>query len=249
MDSIAEILELAEIYSRELPNPPPTPALPEGEKIAGIIDHTLIKADATSAEIKNLCEEAIRYSFFSVAVNPAYVPLASGLLRDTQVLVGSVAGFPLGASLPTQKSFEALSNIIGGASEIDMVLNIGALKSKAYGLVFNDIATVAQTAHTQKATLKVIIETPILSQDEKILACLLSMYAGADYVKTSTGFVTGGATIEDIELMYRVVGAKIGVKASVGIRDYNTAVAMVKAGATRLGTSAGVNIIKEFLNQ
>ena len=247
MDSIAEILDLAEKYSRELPPPPPPPALPEGEKIAGIIDLTLIKADSTSIEIKNLCELAVRYNFFSVVVNPAYVSLASGLLNDTQVLVGSVAGFPLGAAMPTQKSFEALSNITAGAAEIDMVMNIGALKSKAYGLVFSDIAAVAQITHAQKATLKVIIETPILSRDEKIIASLLSMYAGADFVKTSTSFVEGGATVEDIDLMYRVVGANIGVKAAVGIRDYQTAKAMVKAGATRLGTSAGYNIIKEFL--
>ncbi|MFN2158709.1 MAG: deoxyribose-phosphate aldolase [Anaerolineales bacterium] len=248
MDSIAQILELAESYSRELPQPPPPPALPEGEKIAGIIDLTLIKADATSTEIKQLCEEAVRYNFFSVVVNPAYIPLAAGLLANSQILVGSVAGFPLGASMPTQKSFEALSNITAGASEIDMVLNIGAVKSKAYGLVFNDIATVAQTTHIQKAALKVIIETPFLSRDEKILACLISMYAGADFVKTASGFAGGGATVEDIDLMYRVVGAKIGVKAAVGIRDYSTAAAMVKAGATRLGTSAGINIIKEITN-
>jgi deoxyribose-phosphate aldolase len=156
-----------------------------------------------------------------------------------------VVGFPLGASLPTQKSFEALANITAGSSEIDMVLNIGALKSKAYGLVLNDVQSVVQTAHAQNVSLKVILETPILTHKEKIIACLLCKAAGADFVKTSTGYVKGGATIKDIDLMFRVASPEMEVKAAVGIRDYNTALSMIEAGSTRLGSSTAVQIVQE----
>jgi deoxyribose-phosphate aldolase len=156
-----------------------------------------------------------------------------------------VVGFPLGATLPTQKSFEALSCILFGASEIDMVMNIGALKSESYGLVINDVQSVAQTAHNQKAILKVILETPLLTRREKIIACLICKAAGADFVNPSTGLVLDEAAIEDVDLMYRVVGPNIEVKAAGGIRDYETATAMIRAGATRLGASAGVKIIQE----
>lgn len=245
MHAIAELLEKTEVYDRVLPEGPPPPHPPVGDKIAGWIDSTLIKVDVTSEQIKELCDNARRYHFASVIVNPAYVPLAAGLLADSQILVGSVVGFPLGATLPTQKSFEALSNILAGASEIDMVMNIGALKSQAYGLVLNDIQTVVQAAHTQNVSIKVIIETPILTRKEKIIACLLCKEAGADFVKTSTSFVDGSATVEDIDLMYRVSSPEMEVKAAVGIRNYKTALAMINAGATRLGSSAAVQILQE----
>lgn len=245
MNSIAEILEIADAHEQELPPQPALPPIPMGDQIAGWIDSTMVEAEATSDQIKILCDDARSYNFASVCVNPAYVPLASGLLTDTQILVGSVVGFPLGANLPTQKSFEALSNITAGASEIDMVLNIGALKSKAYGLVLNDVQMVALTAHTQKVTLKVILETPILTYKEKIVACLLCKAAGADFVKTSTGYVNGGATVEDINLMFRIASPEMEVKAAVGVRDYDTALAMINAGATRLGSSTAVNILQE----
>ena len=247
MYSIAEILELTDEYDRELPALPALPPVPPGAQIAGWIDHTLLKPEATSDQIESLCKEARKHNFASVCVNPAYVPLASRLLADSQVLVCTVVGFPLGATLPTQKSFEALSCILFGASEIDMVMNIGALKSESYGLVVNDVQSVAQTVHNQKVILKVILEMPLLTRREKIIACLICKAAGADFVKTSTGFVPGGATVEDVDLMYRVVGPKIEVKAAGGIRDYETATAMIRAGATRLGASAGVKIIQEAL--
>jgi deoxyribose-phosphate aldolase len=247
MYSIAEILELADEYESELPALPALPPVPPGAQIAGWIDHTLLKPEATSDQIEGLCKEARKHKFASVCVNPAYVHLASRLLADSQILVCTVAGFPLGATLPTQKSYEALSCILFGASEIDMVMNIGALKSEAYGLVLNDVQSVAQTLHNQKAILKVILETHLLTRREKIIACLICKAAGADFVKTSTGFVPGGATVEDVDLMYRLVGPNMEVKAADGIRDYETATAMIRAGATRLGTSAGVIIIREAL--
>ncbi|MFC2054422.1 deoxyribose-phosphate aldolase [Chloroflexota bacterium] len=247
MYSITEILELTDEYESELPAVPSLPPAPAGAQIAGWIDHTLQKPEATSDQIAGLCKEARKYNFASVCVNPAYVPLASGLLADSQVLVCTVAGFPLGATLPTQKSFEALSCILFGASEIDMVMNIGALKSEAYGLVLNDVQSVAQTLHNQKAILKVILETSLLTRREKIIACLICKAAGADFVMTSTGYVPSGATIEDVDLMYRVVSPNMEVKATGGIRDYETATAMIRAGATRLGASASVNIIREAL--
>lgn len=245
METITEILDKAQAYEQELPPKPALPPAPLGDQIAGWIDSTLVTRDATADQIKKLCEDARAYNFASVIVNPAYVPLASGLLSDTQILVGSVAGFPLGATLPTQKSFEALANITAGASEIDMVVNIGALKSKAYGLVLNDVQSIVQIAHAQNVILKVILETPILTNKEKIIACLLCKAAGADFVKTSTGYVNGGATVEDIDLMFRVSSPEMEVKAAVGIRDYNTALSMIEAGATRLGSSTAVQIVQE----
>ena len=247
MYSITEILELTDEYESELPAVPSLPPVPAGAQIAGWIDHTLQKPEATSDQIAGICKEALKYNFASVCVNPAYVPLASGLLADSQVLVCTVAGFPLGATLPTQKSFEALSCILFGASEIDMVMNIGALKSEAYGLVLNDVQSVAQTAHNQKAILKVILETPLLTHREKIISCLICEAAGADFVNPSTGLVLDEAAVENIDLMYRVVGPNVEVKVAGGIRDYETATTMIRAGATRLGTSAGVIIIQEAL--
>ena len=245
MNVIAEVLDQALVYERNLPPKPVVLPPPVGEQIAGWIDSTLVTADTTADQIKKLCDDARSNNFASVIVNPAYVPLAAGLLSDTQILVGSVVGFPLGASLPTQKSFEALSNINAGASEIDMVINIGALKSKAYGLVLNDVQSVAQTAHAQNVILKVILETPILNRKEIITACLLCKAAGADFVKTSTGYVEGGATVEDIDLMFRIASPEVRVKAAVGIRDYNKALSMIEAGAARIGSSTALNIMQE----
>jgi deoxyribose-phosphate aldolase len=236
---------LAREYENQLPPSPAQLNIPEGKQIAGVIDHTLLKPEATAVQIKVLCQEAMQYHFASVCINPVYVPLACGLLKDAPEVICAVVGFPLGAVLPEFKVYETLACINAGAAEIDMVINIGALKSEAYGLVMNEIQTVTQTAHNQGAITKIILETVLLTQREKILACLISKTAGADFVKTSTGFGTGGATIEDVELMRRIVGSEMGVKAAGGIRTYADAVAMIKAGANRLGASAGVKIVNE----
>jgi deoxyribose-phosphate aldolase len=245
MKSIAEIIELANQYDLELPPALESGLMPVGNEINALVDHTLLKADATPDQVKQLCQEAVTHRFASVCVNPVYVPLVAGLLSSSPVKTCGVMGFPLGASPATLKVLEALSLMAVGATEIDMVLHIGALKSRAYGQVLNEIQAVTQAAHAQGVIVKVIIETCLLTRHEKIMACLLSQAAGADYVKTSTGFSTGGATVEDVDLMYRVVGPEVKVKASGGIRDLPTALAMVKAGASRLGTSSGVQIAKD----
>lgn len=242
---LSHLLSLAKEYEAQLP-PAPTPLnIPNGSEIAGWIDHTLLKPEATAAQIRLLCQEAMQYHFATVCINPAYVPLACGLLRDAKENVCTVIGFPLGAVLPEFKVFETLASVTAGASEIDMVINIGALKSEAYGLVLNEVQAVTATAHNQGAKVKVILETALLTRYEKITACLISQAAGADFVKTSTGFGIGGATIEDVELMRRVVGSDMGVKAAGGIRSYSDALGMIKAGANRLGASAGVKIVME----
>jgi len=209
--------------------------------IARAVDHTLLKPNATQEEVAKLCEEAKQYCFASVCVNPTYVALCARLLRGSGVKVCTVIGFPLGSTTPTVKAIEARDAIANGADEIDMVLNVGALKSGNDGAVFDDIKAVREA--TRGKVLKVILETALLSKDEKIRACLLSKKAGADFVKTSTGFSSGGATVEDIRLMRETVGPLMGVKASGGIRDTATAQAMIGAGATRLGTSASVAIV------
>jgi deoxyribose-phosphate aldolase len=245
MMELSQLVSLAKEYEHQLPPAPAAFQLPTGRQIAGWIDHTLLKPEATAAQIKVLCQEAMQFHFASVCINPAYVPLASGLLKDAPEVVCVVVGFPLGAVLPEYKVYETLACLNAGATEIDMVMNIGALKSEAYGLVFNDIQAVTQTAHNQGAITKVILETVLLTRFEKILACLISKAAGADFVKTSTGFGTGGATVEDVELMRCVVGSETGVKAAGGIRTYADALAMITAGANRLGASAGVKIVQE----
>jgi deoxyribose-phosphate aldolase len=242
---LSQILSTAADYEQQLPPVPDRLEIPLGKEIAGWIDHTLLKPEATSAQIRQLCQEAIQHHFASVCINPAHVPLASGLLKDTKEKVCTVIGFPLGAVLPEYKVFEALSCINAGASEVDMVINIGAVKSEAYGLVLNEVRAVADTAHNQGALIKVILETCLLSRREKIIACLICQAAGADFVKTSTGFGTGGATVEDVVLMRRVIGVEMGLKAAGGIRSYADAIAMIKAGANRLGASAGVKIVQE----
>jgi deoxyribose-phosphate aldolase len=247
MQSLREVLLLADSYERELPARPQALARPAGAEISAWIDHTLLKPEATAGQIKALCEEARQYHFATVCVNPAYVSLAGGLLRDAGAGICAVVAFPLGALLPEDKVHEARSVIEKGANEVDMVINIGAVKGEAYGLVMNDILFVAQAAHERGAIVKVIIEAALLTRREKILACLLAQTAGADFVKTSTGFGPGGATVEDVDLMRRVVGPGTGVKAAGGIRTLQEALAMISAGANRIGSSAGVSILKESL--
>jgi deoxyribose-phosphate aldolase len=245
MTELSRLVSLAQEYEHQLPSSQAQLNVPKGKQIAGWIDHTLLKPEATAAQIKVLCQEAMQYHFASVCINPVYVPLACGLLKDAPEAICAVVGFPLGAIPAEFKVYETLACINAGAAEIDMVINIGALKSEAYGLVMNEIQTVTQTAHNQGAITKIILETVLLTPREKIMACLISKAAGADFVKTSTGFGTGGATIEDVELMRCVVGAEMGVKAAGGIRTYADALAMIKAGANRLGASAGVKIVQE----
>lgn len=211
--------------------------------LAKMIDHTLLKPDATYSQVEKLCKEAQEYHFVSVCVNPAYVKPAAELLNKSDVKVCTVIGFPLGANTPMTKEVEAREAIANGATEVDMVINIGALKSGDYDLVSRDIKAVVDAAAGQALT-KVILETCLLNEEEKVKACLLAKNAGADFVKTSTGFGKGGATVEDVELMRKTVGAEMGVKASGGVRDRGTAERMVKAGANRLGTSSGVSIVK-----
>ena len=242
---LSQLISLAHDYEQQLPPASVQFNIPEGKEIAGWIDHTLLKPEATAAQIRVLCQEAMENHFATVCINPVFAPLACGLLRDAKENVCTVVGFPLGAVLPEFKVYETLACINAGASEIDMVINIGALKSEAFGLVMNEIQSVTATAHNQGALVKIILETCLLTPREKIIACLLSQAAGADFVKTSTGFGTGGATVEDVELMRRVIGSDMGVKAAGGIRTYADAVAMIKAGANRLGASAGVKIVQE----
>lgn len=213
-------------------------------EITKMIDHTLLKANATEEQITVLAKEAKEYSFASVCVNPTWVKKAAELLRDAQeVKVCTVIGFPLGANTPEVKAFETTNAIENGADEVDMVINIGALKDKNHELVERDIKAVVDAAKG-KALVKVIIETSLLTDEEKVKACELSVKAGADFVKTSTGFSTGGATVEDIALMRKTVGPDLGVKASGGVRGLEDAKAMIEAGATRIGASSGVSIAK-----
>jgi len=216
-------------------------------QLAKMIDHTLIKPTATRDDVIKLCKEAEEHGFGCVCVNSAYVPLAKQLLKGTDVKIASTAGFPFGSSLPEVKAFEARKALERGASEIDMVLNIGTLKSGDYETVKRDIERVVDVkrSHGNDLVIKVIIETGYLTREEKVMACKIAKEAGADFVKTSTGFV-GGATVEDVRLMREVVGRDMGVKAAGGIRTLKEALAMIEAGANRIGTSTGVAIIKEF---
>ncbi len=223
-------------------------AMPPGE-VAKLIDHTLLKPEATRNDIDRLCEEARRYAFASVCVNPTYVRQSREALRGTPVKVCCVVGFPLGAQPPEIKALEARRAIREGAQEIDMVINIGALKSKDDALVLKDIRAVVEACKEGRALSKVILETALLSDEEKVRGCELSMRAGADFVKTSTGFSTKGATSEDVALMSRTVAPRrLGVKAAGGIRTYADLLKMVQAGATRVGASASVKIMEEAIN-
>ena len=212
---------------------------------AKLIDHTLLKPEATDEDIKRLCEEAARYGFASVCVNPTWVRAAACSLHGTGVPVCTVIGFPLGATLSDVKAYEARRAILDGAREVDMVINVGALKSGDDCLVEHDIHMVVEVAHEYQATCKVIIETALLTNDEKVRACQAAKKAGADFVKTSTGFAKGGATVADVALMRRTVGSELGVKASGGVKGLEDARKMVEAGATRIGASVGVKIAQE----
>jgi len=213
--------------------------------LAAIIDHTLLKPEARAEDIARLCQEALQCHFAAVCIHPCRIPLAARLLADTPVKVDTVIGFPLGATLPQVKVYEAEQALLAGAQEVDMVLNIGALKEGDDRLVQADIAEVVRTCHRRGALCKVIIEAALLTEEEKVGACRLAQAAGADFVKTSTGFGPGGARVEDVALIRRTVGPEMGIKAAGGIRDYERAWAMIEAGATRIGASAGVKIVEE----
>ncbi len=215
------------------------------QDLAKYIDHTMLKPEATPAEIEKLCQEAKQYHFAAVCVNPPYAKLCGQILRGTDVDIAVVVGFPLGAHTTETKVFEAKQAIADGAREIDMVINVGWLKAKQDSLVRDDVRAVVQAAHAGGAIVKVIIEAALLTDDEKVRACQLSKEAGADYVKTSTGFGPGGATVHDVALMSRAVNGELGVKAAGGIRNYEQTQAMIAAGATRIGASAGVKIMQE----
>jgi deoxyribose-phosphate aldolase len=212
---------------------------------ARYFDHTLLKPDATPKQVAQLCDEALRHGFAAVCVNPVNVKLSAQLLEGSRVAVCAVVGFPLGATTTEVKVFEAQQVIHHGATEVDMVMNIGALKCQDYDVVKGDIAAVAETCHARNAILKLIIETALLTDKEKEVACQLAVAADADFVKTSTGFGPGGATVEDVALMRRVVGPTLGIKAAGGIRTYADAQGMIKAGASRIGASASVKIMEE----
>ncbi len=218
-------------------------------KIAALIDHTLLKPTATQSQIETLCQEAIKYNFASVCINPVYVKFAAQQLRHSAVKPCTVIGFPLGAATTATKVFETKEAVELGAEEVDMVINIGALKAGNDALVEQDIAAVVKAARQGGAHCKVIIETCFLTDEEKVRACKLAQKAGADFVKTSTGFGGGGAVAEDVALMRQTVGPQMGVKASGGVKNFADAKAMVAAGATRLGVSAGVKIMQEALGE
>lgn len=207
------------------------------------IDHTILNADATKSDIKKICDEATKYNFKTVCIHPYWIPFAKKELDGTEVGITTVIGFPLGASATKVKAFETKQAVKDGANEVDMVINIGALKSKDYERVSKDIKTVVNAVN-EEVIVKVIIETALLTKEEKITASELSKKAGADFVKTSTGFSTGGASVEDIKLMRATVGPDMGVKASGGVRSYEDAMAMIEAGATRIGASSSIKIVK-----
>ncbi len=224
----------------------PAALLHDWQSVASLIDHTLLSPAASSREVIHLCAEAKRFGFYSVMVNPAWVALAVAQLHGTAVKVGTVVGFPLGANLTVTKLAEAEAAAQNGAHDLDMVINVGALKSGDRVLVQTEIRSLARMAHAHGAILKVILENALLSQEEKILACALAAEAGADFVKTSTGFAASGATAADVALMRGVVGHDVGVKAAGGIRTAAQLAEMVDAGANRIGASASVAIVREF---
>jgi deoxyribose-phosphate aldolase len=248
-DDIAKITQrvkqLLEQGSSQAPGPAAARTV-TAEQLAKMIDHTLLRPEASTADIQKLCDEALKYGFFSICVNPANVKQAYSLVRSSPVKVCCVVGFPLGAQAPEIKVLEARKALREGAKEIDMVINIGALKSKEDVLVLKDIRGVVEACKESRALSKVILETSLLTNEEKVRACELCMRAGADFVKTSTGFSTGGATAEDIALMARTVAPKkLGVKASGGVRTYADALKMIRAGATRVGSSNSIKMIEE----
>jgi len=214
------------------------------KQLAKMIDHTLLKPNAMRTDIERLCDEAKIYGFAAVCINPTYVPLASELLRGSDVKVDTVIGFPLGANTPTVKAYEAEVAITEGAEELDMVINIGALKSGDFHLVKEDIVAVVTVAQKGNATLKVIIEACYLTDEEKVKVCQIILDSGCDFVKTSTGFGDYGAKVEDVQLLRKIAGNQMGVKAAGGIRTYEDALKMINAGASRLGASSGIRILE-----
>lgn len=241
---IDKILTQAEAYLHELPAAPAPLVAPAGADLAGWIDHTILKPEATETQIRKLCAEAREHHFATVCVNPAYVPLSAELLAGSGVGVCSVVGFPLGATFPETKAAETRQTIQAGATEIDTVINFGALKSGNFELALRDVEAVVAAA-AGRAHVKVILEMCYLDQREKIIGILLCQAAKADFVKTSTGFGPSGATPADVALMRRLVGPEMGVKAAGGIRTLADALQMISAGANRLGASAGISILKE----
>jgi deoxyribose-phosphate aldolase len=223
---------------------PPASTL-SGYDLARYFDHTVLKPDATEAQVVQICEEARRYQFMAVCVNPAWVKRCARLLQGSSTRVAAVAGFPLGATLPEVKAYETQQVVDAGAQEVDMVINVGALKSKDHALVARDIAAVVQAARSGGAITKVIIEVALLNNEEKVVACQLAVEAGAEFVKTSTGFASSGATASDVALMRKTVGPQVGVKAAGGIRTYADVLKMIEAGANRIGASASVKIMQE----
>jgi deoxyribose-phosphate aldolase len=236
--------KIAALQAASVEIPPPAEGIGPAE-MAALIDHTVLKPAATRAQIEALCQEAREHQFAAVCVNACYVALCHELLVGTDVEVAAVAGFPLGATLPEVKAYEAQRCIAAGATEIDMVINVGALLDGQYETVYQDILGVVQACHARGAVLKVIIEAALLTDEAKVAACFLSQQAGADYVKTSTGFGPWGAKVEDVALMRKTVGPEMGIKAAGGIRTYADACAMVGAGATRIGASAGIRLVEE----
>lgn len=243
---ISNLTTLAREYENQLPDLRLPAAHPASRPMAAWIDHTLLKPEATPEQVENLCAEARQYKFASVCINPIYVPLAHRALTGGPVLVCTVVGFPLGATLTEAKGEETRLAIEAGASEIDMVIPVGLLKGGQYEAVAADVRRIVEISHARGALVKVILEMALLTRFEKIMGCLICQAAGADFVKTSTGFGPGGATLEDVELMRRVVGPEMGVKAAGGVRTLSDAQAMLQAGATRLGSSSGVKIVQEL---
>jgi deoxyribose-phosphate aldolase len=245
--SLDEIRRMADAYTQRLPDLVLPPRHADDPLMAGWIDHTLLKPEATPAQIEQLCREALEFKFAAVCINPIYVDLCARLLNGSSVKVCTVIGFPLGATPTRVKVAEARVCLELGAVEIDMVLPVGLLRAGELEAVYDDIQSVCQVGHAQNALVKVIFENALLDNTQKITACLLCLKAGVDFVKTSTGFGPGGATLADVELMRRVVGPGIGVKAAGGVRTLADARAFLAAGATRLGSSAGVKIMQEYL--
>ena len=243
--NVKEIEELARQYEQQLPDYPAEPWL-DDRPVSGYVDHTLLKPEATAAQIKTLCEDALRYQFAAVCINPTYVSLAREVLAGSPVKVATVVGFPLGAMASEAKAFETRLATKQGADEIDMVLAIGRLKGGESAAVLDDVRAVVDAAHEGNAIVKVILEMGLLTRQEKILACLLCQASGAEFVKTSTGFLAGGATVEDVELMRRVIGSTMGVKAAGGVRSLETALQLIDMGVGRIGSTASVRICNEF---
>lgn len=246
---LVEQLDTLLNHHKPLPSRYVDPEINAQTSIALLIDHTLLKPEATRTDIDNLCDEAKTYQFASVCINPAYVKLCAERLHDSTVKVCTVIGFPLGATMTETKSFEARQALVDGADELDMVIHIGALKSGDYEWVYRDILTITRLVTTAQKITKVIIETSKLTDEEKVIACLLAQWGGADFVKTSTGFGGGGATIEDVRLMRETVGKTMGVKASGGVRSKEDALAVIEAGASRIGASAGIKIVQGETSQ